>query len=69
MRLPLTGLEGATAELLCHAADADCRASAFGVPALSVAAATPRVPAAAAAEQQQRWSILKQVRCLRANDS
>jgi hypothetical protein len=43
MRLPISGLEGARAELLCHAADADLRASAFGVPALtpSAAAAPP----------------------------
>jgi hypothetical protein len=61
MRLPLPGMEGAAAEIICHAADADARASAFGVPALSVSAATPRAPAAQEASQEQRWNILKQV--------
>ena len=41
MRLPLTGMDGASAELICHAADADIRALAFGVPALAASAATP----------------------------
>ncbi|GBF90564.1 hypothetical protein Rsub_03136 [Raphidocelis subcapitata] len=44
MRLPLSGLEGARAELLCHAADADLRASAFGVPALTPSAAAAPSP-------------------------
>jgi hypothetical protein len=61
MMLPLAGLDGASVELICHAADADCRAAAFGVPALSVIAATPRLPSAALEQQAQRWSILKQM--------
>lgn len=67
-RLPLTGLDGASAELICHAADADMRAALFGVPAVAVRAAGAAgggagTGAGGAQEQAQRWSILKQVGC------
>jgi hypothetical protein len=64
-RLPLAGMAGASAELLCHAADADVRAAAFGVPALTAAAAAAAASAGggsgAAGGRAARWSILKQV--------
>ncbi len=43
IHVPLEGLNGAQAQILLQAADADARAGAFSVPAMTVAAVTPRV--------------------------